>query len=129
MTLAGWFRAYYFNPLTRKLRSESHALPLPLIIFIGQFTTFILIGLWHGISWNFAIWGAWHGLGLFIHNRWTEYLRSKGNNTEQPLPRNKLGGAVSTLLTFNYVSLGWVWFALASPIESWQTLLKLFGMR
>jgi alginate O-acetyltransferase complex protein AlgI len=128
MTLAGWFRAYYFNPLTRKLRTQAGNLPLPLIIFIGQMSTFILIGLWHGITWNFAIWGAWHGLGLFIHNRWTNAIRSKVSGLESRPGLKRFVGAGSTFLTFNYVSLGWVWFVLSSPQQSWNTLLRLFGM-
>lgn len=128
MTLANWFRAYFFNPLTRALRSRSSTLPLPMIIFIGQLSTFTLIGLWHGISWNFAIWGAWHGLGLFVHNRWTELVRSKGISFESHPRARQLVGAASTLLTFHYVSLGWVWFVLSTPTESWKTFLKLFGM-
>jgi alginate O-acetyltransferase complex protein AlgI len=128
ITLAQWFRAYFFNPLTRKLRSNPRNLPLPLIIFIGQLSTFTLIGLWHGINWNFAIWGAWHGLGLFLNNRWTDMIRSKGSTAElHPLLKRYLGLG-STFLTFNYVCLGWVWFALVTPAQSWNYLLKLFGL-
>lgn len=128
MTLAQWFRAYFFNPLTRALRSAPHKIPLPLIIFIGQLSTFILIGLWHGISWNFAIWGAWHGFGLFIHNRWSGLLRPRVTEMESHPLLKRLVGISSTLITFNYVSLGWVWFALSTPAQSWHTLLKLFGL-
>jgi alginate O-acetyltransferase complex protein AlgI len=128
MTLAAWFRAYIFNPLTRRLRSQPRSLPLPIIIFIGQLSTFLLIGFWHGISWNFAIWGAWHGLGLFIHNRWAEWMRKKGAlNDPSPVTKRSLSIA-STLLTFNYVSLGWVWFSLSTPQQAWKTLLMLFGL-
>jgi alginate O-acetyltransferase complex protein AlgI len=128
ITLAQWFRAYFFNPLTRSLRSNPRNLPLPLIIFIGQLSTFTLIGLWHGITWNFAIWGAWHGLGLFFHNRWTNLIRSNVSiATPNPLI-NRFLGFGSIFLTFNYVSLGWVWFVLATPAQSWHILLKLFGL-
>ncbi len=128
ITLAQWFRAYFFNPLTRSLRSSSRNISLPIIIFIGQLTTFILIGLWHGISWNFAIWGAWHGLGLFIHNRWTNLIRSKSSSLDNH-PRLKQVVSLSSLvITFNYVSLGWVWFALSTPALSWNVMLKLFGL-
>jgi len=128
MTLAQWFRAYFFNPLTRALRSDSHNIPMPLIIFAGQLSTFILIGLWHGISWNYAIWGAWHGLGLFLHNRWSDLLRSRVPNLESRPRLKQLVGLGGTLLTFHYVTLGWVWFALSTPAQSWNTFLKLFGM-
>jgi alginate O-acetyltransferase complex protein AlgI len=128
ITLAQWFRAYFFNPLTRALRSNPRNIPLPLIILVGQLSTLILIGLWHGLSWNFAIWGAWHGMGLFIHNRWSDYLKVK--KTHQPVmsPLQGLVSVGSIFLTFNYVTLGWVWFALSSPSQSWRTLLRLFGI-
>lgn len=128
MTLAQWFRAYFFNPLTRALRSDPRNIPLPLIIFMGQLSTLILIGLWHGISWNYAIWGAWHGLGLFIHNRWSDLIRLRGSSLESKPHLKRVVGISSTLLTFHYVSLGWIWFALSTPAQSWNTFLKLFGL-
>jgi D-alanyl-lipoteichoic acid acyltransferase DltB (MBOAT superfamily) len=60
ITLAQWFRAYIFNPLTRFLRGKPEFFPAWLIILLGQLSTMLLIGLWHGITWNFAIWGLWH---------------------------------------------------------------------
>ena len=62
MTLTQWFRGYFFNPITRSLR-RNKKLPAPLIIFITQISTMLVIGLWHGITPNFVIWGLWHGLG------------------------------------------------------------------
>jgi len=128
ITLAQWFRAYFFNPLTRTMRSSQHSIPLPLIIFIGQLSTFTLIGLWHGISWNFTIWGAWHGVGLFVHNRWSNLIKPKTSALDNHANLNRLLGIGSTFLTFQYVSLGWVWFALSYPVQSWHTFLKLFGI-
>ena len=126
MTLAGWFRAYVFNPLTRVLRSGKR-IPPALIILIGQMTTMTLIGLWHGVSWNFALWGAWHGLGLFLHNRWNELLRSHPARwLENPTTR-RMATVAGTLLTFHYVLLGWVWFALPSLGLSARVFSRLLG--
>lgn len=126
MTLAGWFRAYVFNPLTRLLRSGKR-IPPALIILIGQMTTMTLIGLWHGVTWNFALWGAWHGLGLFLHNRWNELLRSHPAPwLENPTTR-RMATVAGTLLTFHYVLLGWVWFALPSLGLSARVFSRLFG--
>jgi alginate O-acetyltransferase complex protein AlgI len=127
ITLAQWFRAYYFNPLTRYLRTRMQPLPLWMIILVGQFSTMLLIGLWHGVSWNFAIWGAWHGFGLFIHNRWSDWLRSKTQFTESSKNGNRILQISGWLLTFNYVSLGWVWFALSKPSSAIGMFQLLFG--
>jgi D-alanyl-lipoteichoic acid acyltransferase DltB (MBOAT superfamily) len=128
-TLAGWFRGYVFNPLTRALRSTRRPLPTGLIILIGQLTTMVLIGLWHGITWNFAVWGAWHGVGLFIHNRWTDLLRRRGVRLPSDGALTRLAGLAGALLTFHYVTLGWAWFALPSLSLSSGVLLGLFGIR
>ncbi len=90
ITLAQWFRAYVFNPLTRGLRTSPRAYPVWFVILTGQSITMLLLGLWHGISWNFAIWGLWHAAGLFIHNRWSDWMRPKLGRAETADPR-KLG--------------------------------------
>ncbi len=76
MTLTQWFRAYFFNPVTRALRSASKPVSIPVIIFITQLGTMLLIGLWHGVSFNFILFGLWHGIGLFIHNRWSDWTKA-----------------------------------------------------
>lgn len=125
MTLAQWFRAYYFNPFTRTLRARK--LPIPAVIFLTQVTTMVLIGLWHGVTWNFLIWGAWHGVGLFVHNRWSEAFRARyAAWGVSPRVKAVLNGA-GTLFTFQFVTLGWVWFALTESGTSWALLVKLFG--
>ena len=127
MTLAQWFRAYLFNPLTRWLRSRPQHLPAWLIIFAGQMSTMLLIGLWHGITWNFLIWGAWHGAGLFAHNRWSDWTRPR-LAAHPPTPTGqRLLAASGWLLTFLYVSLGWVWFALPTPAMAMHTFQVLAG--
>jgi len=127
MTLAQWFRAYVFNPLTRALRASPRNIPLPLVIFSGQTTTMLLIGLWHGITWNFALWGLWHALGLFVHNRWSEATRGRFAALAERPHLQRLLAVGGALLTFHYVALGWVWFVLPTPADSWRVLMTLFG--
>jgi len=128
MTLTQWIRSYFFFPITRHLRRKGK-LPAPLIIFVTQMSTMLLIGLWHGITLNFVIWGTWHGLGLFIHNRWSTMMGPKVNTITAGKPNLSLlfkyGGVC---LTFLFVSLGWVWFALPSTGLAFRTLAKLFGL-
>jgi len=129
ITLAQWFRAYFFNPLTRWLRSRPEPIPMWAVILVGQVGTMLLIGLWHGLNWNFVLWGLWHAAGLFIHNRWNELVQPRLQPlTAKPWAAAVLAGA-GTLLTFHYVTLGWVWFALSSPSLSWNSLLLLAGVR
>ena len=127
ITLTQWFRAYFFNPATRWLRSWKTPLPMPVMIMLTQITTMVLIGFWHGVTWNFTLWGLWHGLGLFIHNRWSDLTRVRATAwATTPLRQNilNIGGG---LITFHFVALGWIFFALSSTSTSFQVFLKLFG--
>src|SRR6266542_4411137 len=117
MSLTQWFRSYFFNPLTRALRSNKHSLPPLLILLIVQISTMALIGLWHGATVGFILWGLWHGVGLFIQNRWSDYMKD-----HMPAWSNTRGGQVllrysGIFLTFNFVSLGWLFFFLPSPAQ------------
>jgi len=127
MTLTQWFRAYFFNPVTRALRSGKKPLPIPAIIFVTQVATMVLIGLWHGVTLNFMAWGLWHGLGLFVHNRWSELTRA---HFAALSPRWQAALNVGgVLLTFHFVTIGWVFFALPSLSVSSYFLQKLITLR
>jgi alginate O-acetyltransferase complex protein AlgI len=127
MTLTQWFRSYFFNPFNRWLRGFK-TIPAWMMILVGQVATMLLIGLWHGITLNFVLWGVWHGLGLFIQNRWSDLIRTRyphlGQNARLQ-PVLQVGGI---LLTFHFVALGWVFFALSDPSLSWQVLERLFNL-
>ncbi len=130
ITLTQWFRTYYFNPVARYLRSQKKQLPAGVIIFFTQVTTMLLIALWHGISWNFVIWGLWNGLGMFFHNRWQEWRKNHANTAEEKLT-SSFGTAVrhwgSVFLTFNFIALGWIWFAIPNVGTCLSVFAHLFG--
>lgn len=127
-TLTQWIRIYAFNPLVRKLRmKKEHPLPQWLIILISQLVTMLLIGLWHGVTLNFAIWGIWHAAGLFVHQQyeqrskaWLFDLRTKSRFFF------RIYTLFSTILTVLFVMTGWVWFALPDFASAIQFYNRLF---
>ncbi|MBI5080360.1 MAG: MBOAT family protein [Chloroflexi bacterium] len=126
ITLTQWVRSYFFNPLTRALRSRSMA--MPLIIVIGQLGTMLLIGLWHGVTWNFIAWGLWHGIGLYAHNRYLDFMKPRLVALDNRPQLKRLADALGTAITFHYVALGWVWFALPNVELSLRVFGKLFNL-
>lgn len=125
ITLTQWIRSYFFNPFNRWIRGYK-SLPAWTMILLGQLATMILIGLWHGVTWNFILWGAWHGLGLFLQNRWSDFTKTRFNSTNPRLQTALQVGGI--LLTFHFVALGWVFFALSDPSLSQTVFTKLFGL-
>jgi D-alanyl-lipoteichoic acid acyltransferase DltB (MBOAT superfamily) len=95
---------------------------------IGQVGTMLLIGLWHGVTWNFVAWGAWHALGLFVHNRWADFMKPRAASLENRPLLKRAAHVVGVLLTFHYVALGWVWFALPSLELAGRVFGKLIGL-
>jgi D-alanyl-lipoteichoic acid acyltransferase DltB (MBOAT superfamily) len=64
-------------------------------------------------------------LGLFFQNRWSDFAKRRFSvNHPRQQTALKLGGI---FLTFNFVALGWVFFALTSPELSWIVFRKLFN--
>lgn len=127
MSLTQWFQAYVFNPLTRALRRPK--LPAWVVILLTQVITMTLIGLWHGMTLNFALWGLWHGLGLFGHNRWQSIFRARVDAwSASSALKQKVLHFSGAALTFQFVALGWVWFCLPNfdlALFFWKTLLGL----
>jgi alginate O-acetyltransferase complex protein AlgI len=127
ITLSNWARFYVFSPLSRFLLTRQPKPSSTAVVLSTQLATMIVIGLWHGVSWNFLIWGLWHGTGLFVHKQWSDRTRVwyRGLN-EQP-GRKRIWIVVAWFITFHFVVIGWVWFALPNMETSLDVLRGLFG--
>ncbi len=127
MTLSSWVRFYVFSPLSRALLRRKPRPSPQLIVFVSQMATMIIIGLWHGITINFLIWGTWHGLGLFIHKIWSDRTR-KWYRQLQTYPRRLLLWTWFTrFITFHFVVIGWVWFVIPDFASAVDLLGRLVG--
>ncbi len=127
ITLSNWVRFYVFSPLSRALLKRKPRPSPTALAFVGQMATMLVIGLWHGVTWHFVAWGAWHGVGLFAHKVWSDKTRRLYMRLRARPRAGRALGALGTLLTFHFVALGWVWFALPDVGTGWRVLLRLFG--
>ncbi|MGH2538662.1 MAG: MBOAT family O-acyltransferase [Candidatus Promineifilaceae bacterium] len=128
ITLSDWARFYVFTPLSRELLRRRPRPPAVLAVFLAQATTMSLIGLWHGITWNFAVWGLWHAVGLFAHKLWSDRTRHWQRQLGRRPGRKRLWTAFGRAATFHYVALGWVWFALPDLGLALDVYAKLLGL-
>ncbi|MGA3070227.1 MAG: MBOAT family O-acyltransferase [Terracidiphilus sp.] len=112
ITFSEWLRDYLFDVLPKRRK-------YPLLSYSYAFlVTFALGGLWHGISWNFLIWGVLHGLALGVVFAWK--LRRK-----IPSPHwwaKLLGG----FITFHFVCFTWIFFR-ATTLENALAILRGLG--
>ena len=115
MTLAGWCQTYVYLTLIGISRNP----------YLAVFATFLTIGLWHGLSFNWVIWGLYHGIGVSAFLTWTRIKSRK---------RLKIGNswwwiALSTFVTFLFVASSFAFSAtyqLGDPVLSMRLFLRLF---
>jgi D-alanyl-lipoteichoic acid acyltransferase DltB (MBOAT superfamily) len=128
MTLSNWARFYVFSPLSRYLLTRKRKPSATVVVLICQLATMIAIGLWHGVSWNFVVWGAWHGVGLYGHKLWSDRTRRWYLSLKDRPRTRRLWTIAGVLITFHFVLLGWVWFALTDVQQAGTVFLRLFGI-
>jgi alginate O-acetyltransferase complex protein AlgI len=117
MSLSSWIRDYLFIPLGGSRVGTARTLfNLTLMMAIS--------GLWHGAGWNFVLWGLWHGAGLVVLNLWRKLVKDRipaSPWVQKPLT------VVSTLVTFQFVCLGWVLFASPDAETAFYSFRRMFG--
>lgn len=120
MTLSKWFRDYLFLPLEMATRNN----PYPnLRVTTNIFLMMLLVGLWHGPSWNYVIFGGIHGLALVIHKLWTVWdpLKPWKKQLAVKIPVT----FVAHLLTLGVVFVGFVFFRTQNIAEATVYLKRL----
>jgi alginate O-acetyltransferase complex protein AlgI len=95
ISLSTWLRDYLYIPLGGNRKGDSRT-------YLNLATVMLLGGLWHGASWNFAIWGGIHGAMLA-----GERLMGK-ESAYRGLP-----APIRMLITFAIILFSWVFFRAA----------------
>jgi D-alanyl-lipoteichoic acid acyltransferase DltB (MBOAT superfamily) len=116
ISLSTWLNDYLYTPL---LISWRHA--GKWAIFLALVITFSLSGLWHGADWTFIVWGLLHGAALTF-----EYASRKSRRKLSNTIPFKIYNALSSLLTFSFISLSLVFFRAGSVPIAISLLRKLF---
>jgi alginate O-acetyltransferase complex protein AlgI len=128
MTLSSWARFYVYSPVSRSLLRRKPKPPNLLIVTVCNLLTMGVIGLWHGITVPFALWGVWHGVGLSVHKAWSDCTRTWYRTLQADPAHSRIWSITGVLLTFHFVLLGWVWFALPDFATAASVFLRLFGL-
>ncbi|HYA16548.1 MAG TPA: MBOAT family O-acyltransferase [Bryobacteraceae bacterium] len=108
ISFSNWLRDYLFFSLPGKRTKAMPYLNLVITMAIG--------GLWHGISWNFLIWGLLHGIGQAVFRLW--------QTMKQPMWR-----WAACLLTFHFVLFAWIFFRAATFETAMQILGQIAALR
>jgi len=108
ISLGTWFREYLYIPLGGNRKGRFKHIRNILIVWI-------LTGIWHGASWNFALWGLFFGVILIIEKLFLLNLLEK-------LPHY-----LTRIYTLSLVLMSWVIFAFDSIKDGLNYIKILFG--
>jgi alginate O-acetyltransferase complex protein AlgI len=117
ISLSTWFRIYLYLPLSRSLIIRFHNKSKILPQIIANLVSMSLIGLWHGASWTYIIWGVYHGTLLSIH--------SIGNQIEVKIKSQIFNRG----LTITAIILGWAIFMSPNLTTAGTLLANMVGNR
>ena len=112
ITLSVWFKKYVYNPLLvalmRRIPSRSAEPWLGVFCF---FATFFLVGVWHGRTSIFVVYGLLQGGGISINKLWQLGLtRAMGRKGYKALAADPFYVSFARGLTFTWFSLTLFWF-------------------
>lgn len=107
ITLSSWFREYVYIPLGGNRKGAVRR-------SFNLFVVWILTGIWHGASWNFALWGIYYFVLLTIEKKFL-------------LPKLEKGVFWPHVYTLFLVVVGWALFVSSEPGVGLGVLMnKLF---
>jgi D-alanyl-lipoteichoic acid acyltransferase DltB (MBOAT superfamily) len=112
ITLSTWLKTYVYNPLLVALMRRITAVSMqPVLGVFCFFVTFFLIGVWHGRTSEFVIFGVLQGGGISINKIWQLALTSGlGRKGYKALAKNPVYIAFGRGLTFSWFAFTLFWF-------------------
>jgi D-alanyl-lipoteichoic acid acyltransferase DltB (MBOAT superfamily) len=113
ISFSDWLRDYVFFSLPG---ARSKIWP-----YINLVITMLLGGLWHGVTWTFAIWGMMHGVALAV-------VRAKWAWRGKPKQPSRLGRAAAVFGTYQFVCLTWVFFRAGSVSDALLLLRRIASL-
>ena len=123
ITLSNWLKTYVYNPLMvwlmRRFPQPSAA---PALAVLAFFVTFFLIGLWHGRTSEFLMFGLLTGGGISVNKLWQMQLTSLlGRKKYKAVSTNTIYRLAARGLNFVWFSFTLFWFW-----SDWTTIHRIF---
>lgn len=126
MTLSEWFKIYLFNPLmTYLVERVPQPNMLPYLGVAAFFVTFFVMGIWHGTTPVFMIYGLLMGLGASANKLWQVWMtRRLGRSGYRVLADRTAYIYACRGLTCAYFTIGvtCLWVDLPQLLRLWGSL-------
>jgi D-alanyl-lipoteichoic acid acyltransferase DltB (MBOAT superfamily) len=112
ITLSQYMRDMVFSPSSKFFVGKFGIKQADHAVAIAIFIVFLLIGIWHGVGWNFAALGMMHALGVVSNHYYTIFLKKKlGRDRFKAYNENRWIRSVAVVFTFCYCGASLIFFA------------------
>lgn len=136
ISLGAWMRDYVFYPfaLTKPVSNLSkaakkrfgadfgRALPAAL----GNILVFLLVGVWHGATWNYVLWGLYNGLILAASALLEPVYKRASERLGEAVVKSRAFYVWRVLRTFIIVNIGWYFDRAVLASDAFKMLGKTF---
>ena len=120
MSLTSWITDYVFTPLSLKWRDYGN-----LGIMLAITANLVLIGLWHGANWTYAVFGIFHSI-LFIPIVFSGKLGKRKKLKENKWRLPILSDFLNIVLTYILISIGHIIFFSTDLSAAAQYIFMIF---
>jgi len=111
ITLTKWIGEYLYTPITLKMTRASHGrsgvISLFYTLIFPTIFIFLILGLWHGPSWTYVLFGLIHGIYVVINHLWRKVFPIRKSKYNLSYNIRKI---VGWFVTFIAVNISFVMF-------------------
>jgi len=122
ISLSSWIRDYLYFPLVGIKAQDRSIGGLSDVTKqrknVALFSTWAIMGLWHGANWTFILWGVYHAIVIVLYRVLSPLTKSFSDSVK------KIGGVFFTL---PIMMLSWVPFRSESLDEAINMWAKVFN--
>jgi D-alanyl-lipoteichoic acid acyltransferase DltB (MBOAT superfamily) len=122
ITLSDYMRDVVFTPLSKFLIGR-FGIPTNHAVALAILAVFLLVGIWHGVGWNYLAFGAMHAVGVAANHYYTMWLKKRGSKRFKAYNENPYVLVVSVVLTFSFVTASF--FLFANDFATMRTILNV----
>ncbi|MDR1953068.1 MAG: D-alanyl-lipoteichoic acid biosynthesis protein DltB [Clostridiales Family XIII bacterium] len=107
MSLSFWFRDYVYMRLLMTLLKKKLCKSRVVASNIAYFALFLLMGVWHGLTWYYIAYGLYHAVIMCTNDAWLRYKKKH----HERIPQGRLTNVLAGVITFHAICMGFLIFS------------------
>lgn len=119
ISLSGWADDYIYKPFVASYRYWGY-----WGVVLGLLLTFFVIGIWHGPSWNFVLFGLLQAAMIF-YDLLTKKLRKRFRKSLKNRFETLVYNNISRLLTFGFITFSMIFFKATTFEHALMAIKKI----